>query len=200
MQMVVQSWDTAVTAEPTSDFSVGMTWGFRKRKWYLLDLFRGRLEYPDLKRKIVELHRRWRSAKVIIELACSGIPLIQELQQERSRAIFQGYRPRVDKETRLAAQTAKLETGNYLIPSEADWLAEFKHELMAFPNGKYDDQVDSLAQFLDWTVTPPGRVWVHLQMTGERHRRSGKEGRKPGRRRSGRRPLSGLHYRCGWLD
>ncbi len=45
-------------ANPTSDFSVGMTWGFRERKWYLLDLFRGRLEYPDLKRKIVELHRR----------------------------------------------------------------------------------------------------------------------------------------------
>jgi phage terminase large subunit-like protein len=35
-------------------------------------------------------------------------------------------------------------------PREASWLGPFRHELMAFPNGRHDDLVDSVAQFLDW--------------------------------------------------
>ena len=167
MQMVLQSWDTAVTAEPTSDFSVCLTWGFREGRWYLLDLFRARLDYPDLKRKVVELRTRWQAEKVIIEHANSGVPLFQELRQERFEGVFP-YTPELNKETRLAAQTAKLETGDYLLPAEAEWLAAFKQELLAFPNGRHDDQVDSLAQFLDWTGSRHGRCWQERQLNGGR--------------------------------
>ncbi|MBB4051270.1 hypothetical protein GGR20_000888 [Devosia subaequoris] len=54
-QYVVQSWDTALTAEPTSDFSVGMTWGLRNGQWYLLDLIREKLDFPDLKTLVLIL-------------------------------------------------------------------------------------------------------------------------------------------------
>lgn len=50
-QLVVQSWDTGTSADPRSDFSVCTTWGFRGREWYLLDVWRGQLDYPDLKAK-----------------------------------------------------------------------------------------------------------------------------------------------------
>lgn len=154
-QWVVQSWDTAVTAEPTSDFSVGMTWGFREGHWYLLDLFRARLDYPDLKRKVIEWRTTWRADKVIVEYANTGIPLFRELMLEGLDPL-EAYHPRLDKETRLAAQTAKLETGNYRLPKQAPWLGDLKRELLAFPNGKYDDQVDSMMQFLHWVGSRRG--------------------------------------------
>ncbi len=131
-QQVVQSWDTAVTAEPTSNFSVGTTWGYREGKWYLLDVYRGRLDYPDLKRKVGELLRRWNPDKVIIEKASTGIPLAQELRADMQRSRcdrpdqYRGptiisFQPTQDKETRFAAQTARLEEGMVVIPEQADW-------------------------------------------------------------------------------
>jgi hypothetical protein len=66
--------------------------------------------------------------------------------------------PRDDKETRFAVQTAKIESGMVLIPKEADWLPAFKRELLGFPNGRYDDQVDSMTQFLEWIGGRRGRA------------------------------------------
>ena len=55
-----------------------------------------------------------------------------------------------------------------VIPEQADWLAEFKHELLAFPNGRNDDQVDSMVQFLDWISTRRGNSWLDRQQNGGR--------------------------------
>jgi predicted phage terminase large subunit-like protein len=167
-QWVVQSWDTAVTAEPTSDFSVCTTWGFREGNWYLLDLFRARLDYPDLKRKVIEWRATWRADEVIVEYANTGIPLFREFMLDALDPL-EAYHPKLDKVTRLAAQTAKLETGSYLLPKQAPWLGDLKRELLAFPNGKYDDQVDSLIQFLDWIGSRRGRGFL------ERDPRSGRQ-------------------------
>ena len=60
-------------------------------------------------------------------------------------------RPDKDKVTRMSAQSAKIEAGQVHLPKEADWLGTFLHELLAFPNGRHDDQVDSVSQFLKWT-------------------------------------------------
>jgi hypothetical protein len=70
--------------------------------------------------------------------------------------------------TRLAAQLAKIERGIVPIPRQADWLPEFKRELLAFPNGRYGDQVDSMAQFLDWSGTRRGRSCSERQLNGGR--------------------------------
>ncbi|CAM5212711.1 hypothetical protein BTHI11S_03421 [Bosea thiooxidans] len=154
-QWIVQSWDTALTAEPTSDFSVGTTWGFRDKRWHLLDVSRERLDFPDLKRRVAAMAHRWNADHVLIEYAGSGISLLQQLRQEENRPWrYHGAKPRLDKATRLEAQTARLETGHYLLPTEAPWLPEFRRELMAFPMGKYDDQVDSLVQFVEWSASP----------------------------------------------
>lgn len=153
---MVQTWDTALTAEPTSDFSVGLTFGLHDGCWHLLDLERQRLDFPDLKRRVQGLAARWEADVVVVEHAGSGISLLQQLrQEERNRArLFVDWAVRLDKRTWLEAQTARLESGRYLLPREAPWLAALRRELLAFPNCRYDDQVDSLVLFLEWFVVP----------------------------------------------
>lgn len=159
---VAQSWDTGFSAEPTSDFSVGTTWGFQNNQWRLLDIERTRLDFPDLKVRVSALARRWNADLVLIEKAGSGIPLVQQLfREQRSwRPQYIGITPKLEKETRVEAQTARLATGNYLLPMDAPWLESFRRELLAFPNGKNDDQVDSLTQFLEWSASPRGQDFV----------------------------------------
>lgn len=151
-QAVIQSWHTAMTAEPTSDWSVGMTFGFHASKWHLLDVFRRRMDYPELKRQVVRLAREWQPDTILIEDAATGKPLFQELRFERACATrLRLYQPKLDKETRVEAETGKLEAGLILLPEAAEWIAELRSELLGFPNKKYDDQIDALTQFLHWT-------------------------------------------------
>lgn len=161
---VVQSWDKGMTAAPTSDYSVCTTWGFRDNKWLLLDVFRERLDYPDLKAAVIRLQRKWQADKVIIEDAGSGKSLEQELRLHRPfRPIL--WRVRDDKEGRFIGTLAEVEAGNILLPVEAPWLDAFRSEMKAFPQGKHDDQVDSFSQFMQfqmrnwrWTVTQHDRT------------------------------------------
>lgn len=55
------------------------------------------------------------------------------------------------------SQTSLIEAGQVLLPKEAPWLADFQHELVTFPHGRHDDQVDSVSQFLNWAKKK--RVW-----------------------------------------
>ena len=121
----------------------------RGRNYYLLDVFRKRLEYPDLRRAILSLAATHTATTVLIEDAGTGAPLIQDLRREgRLRPI--AIRPERDKIVRLEAQSAVIEAGHVLLPAKAPWLDEFRAEILAFPHGRYDDQVDSVSQFLAW--------------------------------------------------
>jgi predicted phage terminase large subunit-like protein len=86
---------------------------------------------------------------VLIEDKASGTQLIQELVGEGLHAVTR-YQPQSDKVMRMHTQTAMTENGFVHLPKEAAWLAAYPHELTAFPKGRYDDQVDSTAQMLDW--------------------------------------------------
>lgn len=147
---VVQSWDTAMSAQPGSDWSVGLTWGFgTDYKWYLLDVFRERLDYPDLKRAVERLWARWKPDAVLIEKAGSGWPLHQDLRAAgRHRPIM--ILPVESKEERFNGCLAEVEAGHFLLPAQAPWLDAFRHELKAFPMGKYDDQADAFSQFVSY--------------------------------------------------
>ena len=146
----VQSWDTANKATELSDYSVCTTWGARDKRYYLLDVFRQRLNYPDLKRKVQELAKRDRPNKILIEDRASGTQLIQDLKSEGVYAVT-AYQPPsgTDKIMRLHAQTAVFENGRVLLSRRASWLADYVNELTSFPGSRYDDQVDSTTQALD---------------------------------------------------
>ena len=149
---IVQSWDVASTTNARSSYSVCTTWAVCGKDYYLIDVWRGRLEFPKLKRRVIALQQLHGAMIVIIEKAGLGLQLIQDLV-ENSPASFPrpiGIKPEGDKVTRMEAQTAKIENRQVIMPKEAPWLSDFLHEVMAFPNSKFDDQVDSLSQFLAW--------------------------------------------------
>lgn len=78
--------------------------------------------------------------------------LLQDLWRDPPPAMPRpiGRKPEGSKVDRMVAQSAKIEAGHVHLPKEADWLAIFLHELLAFPTGRHDDQVDSVSQFLKW--------------------------------------------------
>lgn len=156
---IVQSWDTASSAGELNDYSVCTTWLVQRPHAWLLDLWRGRLEYPDLNRKISALATEMNAKRILIEHAGSGISLIQDLKRTSALNVI-GIVPKQDKATRLMSGTAMIEAGRILVPQEASWLAEFRRELTMFPNARHDDQVDSLSQFLNWFEQPEFQWYV----------------------------------------
>lgn len=151
-EQVIQSWDTANKANELSNYSVCTTWGVQGKHIYLLNVLRRRMNYPDLKRAVREQCALFTANVILIEDKASGTQLIQELTSEGMYGVTR-YEPDADKVMRMHAQTGTIEAGFVHIPREAHWLAEYLHELVTFPKGKYDDQVDSTAQALDWITS-----------------------------------------------
>lgn len=150
---IIQSWDTASKAEELCDYSVCTTWLQHDNGLYLTDVVRERLDYPDLKRRVVAEARKHNADVVLIEDKSSGTNLIQDLRREgKVRPI--AIKVEMDKITRMAAQSAKIEAGYVYLPEQAPWLADFMTEFLQFPYGRHDDQVDSVSQFLKWVTRP----------------------------------------------
>ncbi len=152
-QQIVQSWDTASKANELSDYSVCTTWHVVGETYYLVDVFRKRLEYPELKRMVSNLAAHWAADAVLIEDKSSGTQLIQDLRHEHSLHPI-AITPVEDKVTRMSAQSAKIEAGRVLVPASAPWLHDFQTEILQFPHGRHDDQIDSVSQFLGWVTRP----------------------------------------------
>lgn len=145
---VIQSWDTASKVTGTSDYSVCVTLGVLDRVFYVLDVYRARLIYPDLKGKVLELADIHRASQVLIEDAGTGSSLIQELQNAGFGNIWPMKTGGIPKAERMEGQTGVIRAGRVLLPEKAHWLADFERELELFPNGRHDDQVDALSQGL----------------------------------------------------
>ena len=161
--ITAQSWDVAMMTGSGNDFSVCATWMIIGADYYLLDVFRGRLEYPDLRRKVLQLANVHQAGAILIEEAGPGLTMLQELHSNLPAGVVRpiGVVPKGSKADRMAAQSAAIEAGHVYLPSEAPWLAEFLNELLGFPNGRHDDQVDSVSQFLIWAAqryVPDDRV------------------------------------------
>jgi predicted phage terminase large subunit-like protein len=147
---IVQSWDTANKSGELNDFSVCTTWGVVSNVFYLLHVFRKRLNYPALKQSVKEQSLKHGAQVLLIEDKASGTQLIQDLGADGVCGI-KPYTPPSgsDKILRLYAQTAEFESGRVRLPSSAPWLDDYLRELTTFPGSKYDDQVDSTTQALD---------------------------------------------------
>jgi len=151
---VAQSWDIAMMTGEANDFSVCTTWRLVGPDYYLIDVFRARLQYPDLRRQVASLAARHGAGTILIENAGPGMTLLQDLRRDLPPGLTNpiGQKPEGSKTDRMVAQSAKIEAGHVYLPKEADWLDSFLLELLAFPNGRHDDQADSVSQFLKWAT------------------------------------------------
>jgi len=157
---IIQSWDTASKTGPSNDWSVCTTWLVKKGHYYLVDVQRKKLDYPDLKALAIGLAQRYEPRVVLVEDTGVGIGLIAELKEAGIDAV--AVKPEISKEARASVQSAKFESGRVLFPRSAPWLPDLRAELLAFPGSRHDDQVDSITQALGYERPPEAGV-IHLR-------------------------------------
>lgn len=155
-EFLIQSWDTAFLKTERSDYSACTTWGVfyqdddtgtPQANIILLNAFKKRMEFPELKQKAYEEWREWEPDSLIVEAKASGTPLLFEL---RSMGIpVQEYTPSKgnDKIARLNAVSDIFASGRVWVPGTR-WADELVEEVASFPSGEHDDLVDSMTQAL----------------------------------------------------
>jgi predicted phage terminase large subunit-like protein len=148
-ERIILTCDPAGKAGPRNDYTAMVVAGMINNRLHILEVARGHWNVLQMRDWILSFATARRSNEVLIEDTASGMGLIDILQAE-SRLSILGMHPKDNKVTRLQRHQAKFECGQIRLPKEAPWCAEFERELLAFPNGKYDDQVDALLLLLDW--------------------------------------------------
>ena len=143
----VQSWDMAAREGEQNDRSVCITAGLTSKGWYILDVWAGRLTFPDLKRKVGELAAKWNCFEILIEDKSSGQGVLDELKRDTTFAL-KGINPVGSKFERALSVSSLIEEGCVWLPEMATWLSDFMDELAGFPGGAHDDIVDALSQLL----------------------------------------------------
>ena len=155
-QQIVQVWDTAFKDKTSADYSVCATWGASDTGFYLLDLWRAKVEFPELQITAQNLYAKWKPGRVLIEDAASGQSLVQALQRQ-SKVPVVPIKVDRDKYSRASAVTGLVESGRVFIPQSAPWLHDFLEEHASFPNGQQDDIVDTSSLGLGWLSQHSGR-------------------------------------------
>jgi predicted phage terminase large subunit-like protein len=155
-EYIIQSWDTAFEKNNRADYSACTTWGVfqhpnkngdLKANIILLDAFKERMEFPDLKRKALEVYREYEPDTLIVEKRAAGAPLIYEMRKMGIPVAEYTPGKGNDKISRVNAISALFESGMVWCP-ETRWAEEVMDELASFPNGDHDDLVDSSSQAL----------------------------------------------------
>ena len=154
LEYVIQSYDTAFSKRETADYSAITTWGVfypneggSGPNLILLDSKKGRWDFPELKRIAFEEYKFWEPDTVIVEAKASGTPLTQEMRQVGIPVVNFTPSRGNDKVTRLHSVSPLFEAGMVYAPDKS-WADELIEEMAAFPNGEFDDLVDSATQAL----------------------------------------------------
>ena len=147
---LVTSWDMTFKDGAGSDYVVGQVWGRAGAKFYLLDQVRGQMDFVKTKAAFVSLAEKWPHAvRKLVEDKANGPAIISELRDKVAGII--PITPKESKEARAYAVSTLWEAHNVYIPDpqEAKWVGrDFVPELLSFPAGAHDDQVDAMTQAL----------------------------------------------------
>jgi predicted phage terminase large subunit-like protein len=154
-EFIIQSWDTAYSDKDRkqSSYSARVTLGVFKRpddefhNVILIEYWKGRVEYPELRKESLRAYADYEPDKVIIEKKASGNSLIQDLR--RGGLPLATYTPEKDKITRAYAAQSLLENGRLYYPARK-WAEEFISALARFPNPDDDDVADAFSQAIIW--------------------------------------------------
>jgi predicted phage terminase large subunit-like protein len=160
---VIQSWDTAFKSGAENDYSVCTTWGVTGNGYYLLWLWRDRVEFPELKRRMAWLAEQCKPTQILVEDRASGQSLIQELRHSTCLPIT-AIKVDKDKLSRAQSVTPLIEAGRVFLPESAPWLADYIDEMAGFPTAAHDDAVDSTTQALNYIRHEPGHGVTFTQV------------------------------------
>ena len=155
-EFLIQSWDTAFLKTERSDYSACTTWGvfykpdatgISRANIILLNAFKARMEFPELKQRAMQEYKEWNPDTLVVEAKAAGSPLIFEL---RAMGIpVQEFTPTKgnDKIARLNSVADIFASGMVWVPN-TNWAEELVEEVASFPSGEHDDMVDSMSQAL----------------------------------------------------
>lgn len=164
----VVSVDAANTAKERSDFTVITVWyeDFKKNH-YLIDVVRKQMEFPDMSAEIARVCRRYTADALLVEAKGNGLAYIQLKKDGGSPApLIPIEVGTASKEFRFDEVTPMFEAGQVYLPERALWLADYEKEIVSFPLGKNDDQVDATSQYLKWARRKGRRGTKKLTGTG----------------------------------
>jgi predicted phage terminase large subunit-like protein len=168
----VHSWDTAQKEQQFNDPTACTIWRFGPGAppgYYLREVYRDRVDYPTLRRKIIAYADRDKPHAILIEDKSSGQSLIQDLRNSTSLPII-AIEPEGNKIFRASEVSGLVEAGLVHLPEpggivdqdgrqqDTPWLPDFEGEFFGFPLSTNDDQVDSASQFLKWVRGWIGRI------------------------------------------
>ena len=114
----------------------------------LLDAWKGRVEFPELRRVAKEQYDYWKPETVIVEAKASGLPLTHELRNMDIPVVNFTPSKGQDKHARINAVAPLFESGKIYAPLDREYAEEMIEEVAAFPFGENDDLVDSMTQAL----------------------------------------------------
>lgn len=172
---IVQSWDTAQEKGESNAYWVCGTWWICYAGYYLVDVFRKRMNYPEGKKAVVNLALNHMPDLIIIEQKSTGASLLQELplvdigngMVKLFNFPLLGMMPDSDKLTRMVVESDQIQCGRVYLPEFASWLITFEEEIGPFPNSEDMDQVDMLSQFLRYMKMGGSYLYVKPEAFGD---------------------------------
>ena len=159
---VIQSWDCAFKDTDGSDFVAGFVFGRKGPDHYALYRFKERVDFVGTMRQIQHVSELFPEAYLkLIEDKANGTAVINMLRQKIPGIL--AVTPRESKESRARAITPIIEAGNFYVPRDAEWTEDYVNELVSFPNGAHDDQVDATTQYLSRYINPSRVVNINTR-------------------------------------
>ena len=148
IQLVGISVDATFKDSDTSDFVAIEVWGKLNGDYYLIDLIKRRMDFPETLKAIRYMADKYPDRhSILIEDKANGSAIISMLKHEIGGII--AITPQESKVARANAITGIVESGNVYLPRYADFTGEFVEEFASFPNGVHDDLVDACTQFIN---------------------------------------------------
>ena len=151
---VVLSIDPGQKGGPTHSYSVVQASAPHAGRYLLLNSWRDQARYTDFRDQVRRFKRRFRPSVILVEATGQGPALISDIRGEHG-LLIEPITPHDDKVSRLHKYRKAIVSGIVALPETAPWVAEFIDEMVQFPYGQFDDQVDAMTQFLEWLAEHP---------------------------------------------
>lgn len=168
--ITIHSWDTGTKDDEINDPTAGTFWRSCDSGFYLSDVFKARLQFPDLRRAVESFAVRDNPAAILIEDKGSGQQLLQVLRAETRLPVI-AIEPTKSKTIRAQGVSGTVEAGRVFLPNTAPWLPDYEIEMQSFPAGAHDDQVDSTTQALRYMIdnyrpSDDSKAWKSIPKAG----------------------------------